>query len=122
MAEGSFHSALEDLMKILRKAIALAGILALGATPVRAEEFGSPAKGLEYARAVCAECHAVERPVAQSPNRAAPSFVTVAKTRGMTAMAIRAWLQSAHPTMPNFLIKTEDRDNLIAYILGLKSK
>lgn len=109
-------------MNALKIVMVFAGIFALGAAPVRAEEFGSPAKGLEYARAVCAECHAVERSVAQSPNRDAPSFVTVAETRGMTAMAIRAWLQSAHPTMPNLLVKTEDRDNLIAYILGLKSK
>ncbi len=109
-------------MNVLRMTIGLIGTLALGTASVRAEEFGSPAKGLEYARAVCAECHAVERPVAQSPNRDAPSFVTVAETRGMTAMAIRAWLQSPHPTMPNLLVKTEDRDNLIAYILGLKSK
>lgn len=109
-------------MNTLRITLVLAGLLALNVAPVRAEEFGSPAKGLEYARAVCAECHAVERSVAQSPNREAPSFVTVAETRGMTAMAIRAWLQSAHPTMPNLLVKAEDRDNLIAYILGLKSK
>jgi mono/diheme cytochrome c family protein len=109
-------------MNALSIAMVVAGLSAIGAAPVRAEEFGIPVKGLEYARAVCAECHAVERAVAQSPNRAAPSFVSVAETRGMTAMAIRAWLQSAHPTMPNLLVKTEDRDNLIAYILGLKSK
>ena len=109
-------------MNAFRIGLVLASMAVLGTAPARAEEFGDPAKGLEYARAICSECHAVERSVAQSPNRNAPTFVSVAETRGMTGLAIRAWLQSPHPTMPNLLVKPEDRDNLIAYILGLKSK
>jgi mono/diheme cytochrome c family protein len=109
-------------MSTVKFITALAVTAALGVLPAGAMEFGNPAQGLEYARSVCAECHAVERSIARSPNPNAPSFVAISETRGMTAMAIRTWLQSPHRSMPNILVKTEDRDNLIAYILGLKPK
>ena len=40
----------------------------------------------------------------------------------MTATALRTWLQTSHPTMPNIVLKADDRDNVIAYILSLNAK
>jgi hypothetical protein len=43
----------------------------------------------------------------------------VADTPGMTAQALAVWLQTSHPTMPNFIIKPDDIDDLTAYITSL---
>ena len=75
--------------------------------------------GQAIARMVCAECHAVDARQTLSPNGNAPAFGAVAKTSGMTAMALRTWLQTSHPTMPNIILTSDDRDNVIAYILSL---
>jgi hypothetical protein len=40
----------------------------------------------------------------------------------MTDRTLRVWLQSSHPTMPNFILTTDERNNVIAYILSLKSR
>ena len=39
----------------------------------------------------------------------------------MTATALSVWLQSSHPTMPNFILNNDDTRNIIAYILSLKT-
>jgi len=103
---------------------AMAFAVALGLSPLHAaaQDFGDSQKGLAFAKMICAECHAVEKTVASSPNRDAPPFAAVSATSGMTAMALRTWLQTSHPTMPNIVLKSEDRDNVIAYILSLKGK
>ena len=38
----------------------------------------------------------------------------------MTATALRVWLQTSHPTMPNIMLAPNDMDNVVAYILSLK--
>jgi mono/diheme cytochrome c family protein len=85
-----------------------------------AEEPGDPRAGLAFARANCAGCHAVRAADDTSPNFDAPPFESVAKTPGMTGRALAVWLQTSHPTMPNFLVSEKDRDNVIAYIMSLQ--
>jgi mono/diheme cytochrome c family protein len=87
---------------------------------VNAEEPGDPREGLTFARAHCAECHAIRDADDTSPNFDAPPFVNVAKTPGMTGRALAVWLQTSHPTMPNFVLGQKDRDNVIAYIMSLQ--
>lgn len=88
---------------------------------VLAQQRGSIEEGLAYARAHCAECHGVEPDQKDfSPNIAAPDFSVVANTPGMTERAIRVWLQTSHPTMPNFMIPEDARDDLVSYIMSLK--
>lgn len=87
---------------------------------VNAEEPGDMRAGLAFARANCAECHAVTDTEDKSPNTGAPTFASVAKTPGMTGRALAVWLQTSHPTMPNFLVTEEDRNNVIAYIMSLQ--
>jgi mono/diheme cytochrome c family protein len=90
---------------------------------VRAEQVGNVQDGLAYARAHCGECHGVEATAQDfSPNVDAPDFSVVANTPGMTERALGVWLQTSHPSMPNFIIPPEQRDNVIAYIMSLKSK
>lgn len=87
-----------------------------------AEEPGDKLAGLAFARRNCTECHAVVAGAQYSPNIKAPTFEAVARTAGMTGRALAVWLQTSHPSMPNIIIGTEDRDNVIAYVLSLRSQ
>jgi mono/diheme cytochrome c family protein len=51
----------------------------------------------------------------------APTFVRIATTPGMTAMALNVTLTTPHAGMPMFMLNTEQREDLIAYILSLKN-
>ena len=98
----------------------LAAAACLLAAEVRAQEAGDPQIGLTFALANCSECHNVRDTDNKSPNASAPNFASVAKSPGMTGRALAVWLQTSHPTMPNFLIAAEDRNNVIAYIMSLQ--
>jgi mono/diheme cytochrome c family protein len=80
-----------------------------------------PAAGEAYAEKVCAQCHAIH-PSGLSPELTAPPFKDVANTPGMTDTALRVWLSTSHPTMPNIVVEPQDMDNVIAYILSLKEQ
>jgi mono/diheme cytochrome c family protein len=58
----------------------------------------------------------------QSPNPSAPPFQRVADTPGMTRLALSAWLHSAHPSMPSFVVEDEQIDNLHAYLSSIASR
>jgi mono/diheme cytochrome c family protein len=90
-------------------------------TEAAAEEVGDKRAGRIYAQAHCGECHGVESADEISPQLDAPNFVSVANTPGMTARALAVWLQTSHPNMPNFMIPDEQKDNVIAYIMSLRS-
>lgn len=106
---------------MLKSTILVVGISCAATIGASAQVFGDTQKGQAYARIICAECHAVERAQAPSPNGNAPPFAAVATTPGITELALRTWLQTPHPTMPNLLLKPDERDNVIAYILSLKN-
>ena len=76
--------------------------------------------GHAFAREACKACHVVEAG-ASSPQliEVGPPFREIANTRGMTATALRAFLTSSHPKMPNLILTPEQMDDVIAYILSL---
>ena len=101
----------------------LSGLAFLAASQVAAaQDLGEARAGLAYAEQVCAECHAVRSGRGPSPHERAPTFESVANTRGMTAMALRVWLVSPHPSMPHLVLDANDTDNVVAYILSLKKR
>lgn len=109
---------------IVRK-VSLIGILVLAsfsASATLAQDSGDARRGLAYARANCAECHGILATDMQSPRRGVATFKRIAETPGMTATAIAVWLQTSHPSMPNFVIPAEDRANIAAYILSLRDQ
>jgi mono/diheme cytochrome c family protein len=100
--------------------LAFASLLALPAAAA-AQDLGNPKLGHEYAADVCAECHDVEASGEISPNPDAPSFQSVADSQGMSARALAVWMHTSHPTMPDLIIKPDDLDNVIAYIMSLRT-
>ena len=103
-------------MKLLP--VVIAAIVAISSQS--AAQRGNPGRGAKLAASVCAQCHAVRADQSRSPNPMAPSFANVAGWPGMTDRALRVWLQSSHPTMPNFILKRDDRDDVVAYVISLR--
>jgi mono/diheme cytochrome c family protein len=99
----------------------LAGI-AITVSNLQAQEIGNSNQGLRIARAICAECHLVDKVPGQSPNPAAPTFEHIANIPGMSSTALAAALQTSHDTMPNVVIKGSDLSDVIAYILSLNER
>jgi mono/diheme cytochrome c family protein len=98
---------------------ALAAVAALGGAQAMAQEVGDVARGRQVAVRECGECHGVA-PGLASANVNAPNFTRVADTPGMTAIALAAFFQTAHRTMPSITLPADDTRDVIAYILSLK--
>jgi mono/diheme cytochrome c family protein len=89
---------------------------------LQAEEIGNPQEGQRIARAICAECHLVDKVPGQSPNLVAPTFEHIANIPGMNSAALTAALRTSHESMPNIIIKGSDLSDVIAYVLSLQKK
>jgi cytochrome c len=79
----------------------------------------SAATGHRLAEAWCKTCHAIEATSAGTSNPA-PDFVAVANLPSTTALSLKVFLQSNHPTMPNLVLTPAQTDDLVSYILSLK--
>ena len=75
-------------------------------------------RGLDLAQNVCAECHAIRKGEAASPNSDAPTFEALANTPGMTMIALRVLLQTPHQTMPNIILEGDELAAVSQYILS----
>ena len=87
----------------------------------QAATLGDPKAGQAYAQTHCASCHSIVPTGNTSPVDAATPFQMIADTGGMTRTALFVFFRSPHPTMPNLIIRGDDVDNIIAYILSLKT-
>jgi len=76
--------------------------------------------GHAFAREACKACHLVD-PEARPPRifEIGPAFHDIANIRGMTATAIRVFLTSSHPKMPNLILTPNEIADVTAYILSL---
>jgi mono/diheme cytochrome c family protein len=89
------------------------------ATP--ASPTAAASRGLTFAKASCASCHAVDAGRAASPNADAPTFEAIANSPGMTKLALDAFLHTSHSTMPNLIIESATIEDLWAYLETLKT-
>ncbi|MBK5198418.1 MAG: cytochrome C, partial [Methyloceanibacter sp.] len=87
---------------------------------VAAEDVGDPQAGFDYAKQVCSVCHGIS--AERSPLPKATRFREVADRPGVTGTALRVWMETSHPTMPNIIVEKQDMLNVIAYILSLKGR
>lgn len=79
----------------------------------------SAAAGHRLAGAWCKECHAIEAtPMRQAT--AAPDFADIASRPSTTALSLKVFLRTSHPSMPNIIIAPDQADDLVNYILSLK--
>lgn len=94
--------------------------LATARVAFAADDVGDPQAGFEYAKAYCSGCHGIS--AEQSPLPKATRFREVADRPGVTGTALRVWMETSHPTMPNIVVEKQDMLNVIAYILSLKGR
>jgi len=97
--------------------------LCAAAVPTSAEDVpGDVVAGRALAVKECSECHSVSSEQRTMRLDEAPGFDEIAAKTQTTAISLRAFLQSSHPTMPNLVLGEKERDNVIAYILSLKQR
>lgn len=98
-------------------------LLALGLSlfACAGEASANPDRGRILAQQWCAQCHGV-RPNEASIEPTAPSFSAIAREGSATEYALRVFLRTPHPTMPNFILQPEDIDDLVSYIVSLREK
>jgi mono/diheme cytochrome c family protein len=100
--------------------LSLAIALTAASGAVAAEDVGDPQAGFDYAKQVCSVCHGIS--AERSPLPKATRFREVADRPGVTGTALRVWMETSHPTMPNIIVEKQDMLNVIAYILSLKGR
>jgi mono/diheme cytochrome c family protein len=110
----------EIVVVSIRKCGVLTLILLIGFAPQRTAT-ADQARGRILAEQQCSHCHAVKRDEVSSDPEA-PSFAEVAAEPSITEYMLRVFLKTSHPTMPNLIIKPEDVDDLVSYIMSLKPK
>lgn len=79
-------------------------------------------RGLTFAHANCARCHAVELKGA-SPLKIAPPFRTLHERYPVESLAeaFAEGIQTGHPTMPEFRLDAAQIGDLIAYLKSLEA-
>ena len=104
--------------------VAIGAVLAATTLPAYAHnrEPGSARAGRELAVVNCSECHVVvPRRGTVWPGGGPPDFTEIANMPSMTRTALLVFLRSPHPTMPNLILSDREANDVIAYILSLKS-
>ncbi len=94
-------------------------VAAFGGAPGNAA--AAPLAGEPLAQRWCAQCHAV-KPGGVSPEPKAPSFGELAAQPSITEYSLRILLRTPHESMPDLILKPEDLDDLVGYIVSLKPK
>jgi mono/diheme cytochrome c family protein len=81
-----------------------------------------PSVGRHLAETVCSACHQIDAASPTGKNPAAPSFVDISRMPSTSELAIKVFLRTPHPIMPNFILSPEEIDSVTAYILSLTRK
>ncbi|PEQ13705.1 hypothetical protein B2G71_05130 [Novosphingobium sp. PC22D] len=104
-------------------ALTLAASACLAVPPATSSDAAAPARGLSFAQAHCAQCHAV-RPLEVSANPEAPQFAEIVDRPGLTRTTLAAFLRDSHnfPEKMDFDIDPEEIDALSAYMLTLRDE
>jgi len=89
--------------------------------PVFAQDIGNATRGWKLAVRTCAGCHWVHHE-GKSGSLRAPTLTAIANTKGMSAIALNVALLTSHRSMPNIVLNAQERADLIAFILTLKTK
>jgi len=107
-----------------KRLISIALLVAVGAlldAPVFAQEIGNATRGWRLAIRTCSGCHWV-RHEGKSGSLRAPTLSAIANSKGMSAMALNVALLTSHRSMPNIVLDAQERADVIAFILTLKTE
>ena len=109
-------------MEQARLAVMVAAALSVAAFNADAQD-GDVAAGRTFAREACNSYHVVE-PTNASPRIVVigPDFQDIVNTKGMTATALRVFLTTSHPKMPNLILAPQQIADVSAYILSLRER
>ncbi len=93
--------------------------------PAAADGPGNPTYGRQEAAELCGGCHRVARdgtpkPPAMADDTIAPDLTERARDPAITELALRSYLRTSHPVMPNIRLTEEQTDDIVAYLLSLK--
>lgn len=88
---------------------------------------GSVEYGRRLAEEVCGECHRVSaeraaKPPAMEEGVEAPDLTERLSDPGVTEMALRSYLRSSHPVMPNIRLTPDETDDIVAHLMTLKTR
>jgi mono/diheme cytochrome c family protein len=100
----------------------LIGGLALAASLPTVAPAQDAARGAELAKRWCVNCHVVERLPATAPADGLPTFPALANAPGQSADHLRAAMNPQHSRMPDFALGKTQQDDLVAYILSLRTR
>ena len=97
---------------------ALAGVAV--AAPVGSDE-GDVRAGRSFAGRHCVQCHEIgNAPTPSAMFKKGPAFRDIANKSTTTPLALRVFLTTPHPTMPNLILSRTEIDNIVAYIMSLR--
>lgn len=95
-------------------------LTSIAALPSAYAQSVDPTVGRQLAEKVCSTCHQVgQAPTPQPENSMAPSFLDISRMSSTNELAIKVFLRTSHPTMPNIMLDREEADSVAAYIVGL---
>ncbi len=86
------------------------------------QDIGDPVAGRGLAEKWCNSCHVVDPKARDAVSTGAPAFTAVARMSSATPLSLRVFLQTPHERMPDLHLTGDEIDNMIAYILSLRSK
>jgi len=81
----------------------------------------SAQRGLNYVRANCARCHAIDK-VSESPLKIAPPFRTLHRKYPVETLqeAFAEGIQTGHQNMPEYRLEGDQIGDVIAYLKTLE--
>jgi cytochrome c len=92
----------------------------INAQSAQAQDTFEARQGRAFAERVCSGCHGVVLG-ATSLAAGAPNFYTIARTPGMSPLALRVALETPHHSMPNLMLTADELRDITAYIMSLRS-
>jgi mono/diheme cytochrome c family protein len=93
-----------------------------GTASLLAAQVGSVEEGRRLARESCSQCHLLGDETGRSTHEKAWPFRVIANTPGITSAALKVILVTPHRHMPALIIKGEEADSIVAYIISLKDR
>jgi mono/diheme cytochrome c family protein len=109
----------------MNRLLLAAAVLMMAAVPVAgalaaADGPGNAGFGRGLAGDLCGDCHIVSPDQQPDGMRPGPNLMERVRKPEITELALRSYLRTTHPVMPNIMLTQEQADDIIAYLLTFK--